>query len=341
MKTILVTGGAGFMGSNFVDHVRRHFPDYRVWVLDLLTYAGNPRNLAHCQEGERFKFWYGNIRNAELVNDLMAGSDVVVHFAAETHVSRSLYDTVTCFETQVLGTQCLANAMLKHSDRTKLFVHISSSEVYGSVEYSPMDENHPLNPTSPYAGAKCGADRLLYSYWVTYGLPVVLVRPFNNYGPRQHLEKVIPRFITSALVGEPLTVHGDGSNTRDWLWVEDTARAVAKLMEIDPKKVAGEAVNLGTDREISVLEIAKLVLAKIGKPDSMLRYMEERPGQVKRHHSSTEKAARLIDWKAEMRFEEGLDQTIEWYQKNRAWWEPQLWMRTIPVHTEDGRTVLY
>lgn len=341
MKTILVTGGAGFMGSHFVDYVYKNFPDTRIWVLDQLTYAGNPRNLEGYHEDSRFKFWYGNIRNAELVNDLMAQVDAVVHFAAETHVSRSLYDTVTCFETQVLGTQCLANAMLKHSERCKLFIHISSSEVYGSVLYSPMDENHPLNPTSPYAGAKAGADRLLYSYWVTYSLPVVLVRPFNNFGPRQHLEKVIPRFVTAALLDEPLTVHGDGSNTRDWLWVEDTARAIARMLQVEPRKIVGEAINLGTDREVGVLDIAKMVLTRLGKPQSLIQYMEERPGQVKRHHSSTDKALRLLDWKASMKFEEGLDRVIAWYQKNRGWWEPQLWMRHIPVLTEDGKTVMY
>jgi len=204
--TILVTGGAGFIGSNFVEYVLNKY-DYRVIVVDALTYAGNldnfPRNV---RNNSKFTFWQGNICNSELMNELVDQSDAVFHFAAETHVARSIYDNSRFFETDVLGTQVIANAVLKPPvDR---YVHISSSEVYGTAESEPMDEGHPLKPMSPYASAKAGADRLVYSYQVTYDIPAVIIRPFNNYGPRQHLEKVVPRFITSAISDQPLPIHG-------------------------------------------------------------------------------------------------------------------------------------
>src|SRR5947209_3547530 len=197
-RRILITGGAGFIGSNFVRYILNTYPDYTVTVLDALTYAGNLDNFDdRTKEDPRFIFWQGNVQNGEMVSELVAQCDAVVHFAAETHVARSIYDNTTFFQTDVLGTQVIANAVLKH--KIERFIHISTSEVYGSAEYDPMDELHPLLPTTPYAGAKCGADRLVYSYYVTYGIPAVILRPFNNYGPHQHLEKVVPRFITSAL----------------------------------------------------------------------------------------------------------------------------------------------
>ena len=213
MKTILVTGGAGFIGSNFVRYLYEKYPEYRLVVLDALTYAGNVRNLpVDINDGsnDRLAFWYGNVRNGELVDTLVSEADVVMHFAAESHVTRSIYDNLLFFETDVLGTQAVANAVLKYRHRVERFIHISTSEVYGTASTEKMDESHQLCPLSPYASAKCGADRLVYSYWQTYKIPAVIVRPFNNYGPYQHLEKVVPRFITSCLLGEPLTVHGDG-----------------------------------------------------------------------------------------------------------------------------------
>jgi len=216
MKTILVTGGAGFIGSNFVRYLFEAYPDLHITVLDALTYAGNmdsiPENI---RNDARFDFWYGNVRNGELVNKLVPESDVVIHFAAESHVARSIFDNTVFFETDVLGTQVVANAVLRHVDSVERFIHISTSEVYGTALQIPMTEEHPLNPCTPYASAKTGADRLVYSYWVTYKIPAIIVRPFNTYGPNQHLEKVIPRFITSALQDEPLTIHGSGQNTRD------------------------------------------------------------------------------------------------------------------------------
>src|SRR5262245_7061599 len=207
MTTFLVTGGAGFIGSNFVHHLYNKHPDSRILVLDLLTYAGSVDNLParfkEANDGGRIEFWYGDVRNASLVDSLVRRSDVVVHFAAETHVTRSIFDNYHFFETDVIGTQVIANAVLRSADRIQRFIHISTSEVYGTALQPLMNEEHPLMPLSPYASAKAGADRLVYSYWATYKLPAVIVRPFNNYGPRQHLEKAVPRFVTSCRLNEP------------------------------------------------------------------------------------------------------------------------------------------
>ena len=227
MKTILVTGGAGFIGSNFVNYIFVKYPEYKLIVLDALTYAGDIENIdPDVRNSDRFEFWYGDINNLDLVSDLAGRSDVVVHFAAETHVARSLYSHRVFFVTDVLGTQSIANAVLKHSGRLERFIHISTSEVYGTAEYEPMDEDHPLNPTSPYAAAKAGADRLVYSYITAHDIPGVIIRPFNNYGPNQHLEKVIPRFITSCILGEPLMIHGDGTAMRDWVYAGEDRKSV-------------------------------------------------------------------------------------------------------------------
>ena len=221
---ILVTGGAGFIGSNFVHHLRNTQPDAHVLVLDLLTYAGSLDNLPPFgglhESVPGLEFWHGDVRNASLVDALVERADIVVHFAAETHVTRSIYDNYHFFETDVLGTQVVANSVLKHVKSIDRFIHISTSEVYGTARSPKMDEDQPLMPMSPYASAKAGADRLVYSYFATYDVPAVIVRPFNQFGPRQHLEKVIPRFITSCMLDEPIRIHGDGSAARDFTYVE-------------------------------------------------------------------------------------------------------------------------
>ncbi|HIO71887.1 MAG TPA: NAD-dependent epimerase/dehydratase family protein, partial [Flavobacteriales bacterium] len=282
MKTILVTGGAGFMASNFVRYLLKKYQDYHVLVLDALTYAGNMDNIP---DDPRLEFWYGNVRNAELVGTLVAQSDIVIHFAAETHVTRSIFDNLIFFETDVLGTHSIANAVLK-SDSVERLIHISTSEVYGTAIKEVMDEEHPLMPMSPYASAKVGADRLVYSYRVTYDIPTVIIRPFNNYGPRQHLEKVVPRFITSCLLDEPLTVHGDGSARRDWLFVEDLCRALDATMHA-ANEVNGQTINIGTGRDIDIKTIAEIIVDKMDKPRSLITYIGDRLGQVFRHTSST------------------------------------------------------
>jgi len=345
MKTFLVTGGAGFIGSNFVHHIFNKYPDYRILVLDLLTYAGSvdnlPTDFQAANASGRIEFWYGDVRNASLVENLMRRTDVVVHFAAETHVTRSIFDNYHFFETDVLGTQVISNAVLRCADRIERFVHISTSEVYGTAETPLMNEEHSLKPLSPYASAKAGADRLVYSYWATYQLPAVIVRPFNNFGPRQHLEKAVPRFITSCLLDEPLRLHGQGVAQRDWIYVQDTCEAIDRIVHAPRERVVGEVINIGTDVSLSVAEVAQQIVRQMGKPESLITYVGERPGQVFRHTADASKAARLLDWKPAMTFEQGLAETIEWYRTHRTVWEKQLWMREIPIVTGSGKQELH
>ncbi len=286
-KRVLVTGGAGFIPSNFVRHILEATP-YEVVSLDALTYAGSMDNLASVSGHERHSFVHGDIRDPELVRQVVAGVDVIVNAAAESHVEKSIEAGASEFvTTNVEGTQILLDAI--RDTPVERFILFSSSEVYGTALYAPMDEEHPLNPRSPYAATKAGADRLAYSYFVTYGLPVVIVRPFNNYGPRQHPEKVIPRFITQALSDEPLTIHGDGHASRDWLYVDDDAEAIESIIAADDV-VLGEVINVATGVDITVSAIADMVLEILGKPKSLKVHLDERPGQVDRHIGSTEKA---------------------------------------------------
>jgi dTDP-glucose 4,6-dehydratase len=325
-KRVLVTGGCGFIPSNFIRHLLANTP-YDVVSLDALTYAGNTENLADVMGHERLSFVHGDIRDPELVRDVVAGVDVIVNAAAESHVEKSILEGASEFvTTNVEGTQILLDAIRQAP--VERFVLISSSEVYGTAESDPMDEEHPLNPRSPYAATKAGGDRLAYAYAVTYDLPIVIVRPFNNYGPYQHPEKVIPRFITQALRNEPLTIHGQGLASRDWLYVDDDAEAIEAVIDADVHQVAGEVVNAATGIDISVVEIADRVLEGLGKPASLKRFVEERPGQVDRHIGSTEKAERLLGWRARTSFDQGLERTIAWYADNRAWWESVLASRS-------------
>jgi dTDP-glucose 4,6-dehydratase len=322
LKKVLVTGGAGFIPSNFIRHLLANTP-YEVVSLDALTYAGNVENLADVMSHERLSFVHGDIRDSKLVRDVVEHVDVIVNAAAESHVEKSITDGGSEFvRTNVEGTQILLDAI--RDAPIERFILISSSEVYGTAEAAPMDEEHPLNPRSPYAGTKAGADRLAYSYFVTYELPIVIVRPFNNYGPRQHREKVIPRFITQALLDRPLTVHGDGHASRDWLYVDDDAEAIEAVIEAPLDAIAGEVINVATGIDISVDEIADKVLDAVGKDGALKQHVEERPGQVDRHIGSTEKAARLLGWRARTGFDEGLARTVAWYRDNEAWWKAPL-----------------
>jgi len=324
-KKVLVTGGCGFIPSNFIRHILANTP-YEVVSLDALTYAGNLENLRDVMGHERLSFVHGDIRDPDQVREVIADVDVVVNAAAESHVEKSIQEGASEFvRTNVEGTQILLDAMREAPlDR---FILLSSSEVYGTAEAVPMDEDHALNPRSPYAATKAGADRLGYSYWVTYGLPITIVRPFNNYGPFQHPEKALPRFIIQALRDEPLTIHGDGHASRDWLFVEDDAEAIEAIIGAPRERVDGEVVNVATGIDISVSDIADYVLAALDKPRSLKVHTEERPGQVDRHIGSTDKAERLLGWRARTSFEQGLERTIAWYVDNRAWWEAILQTR--------------
>lgn len=342
MRTLLVTGGAGFIGSNFVEYWLNKYPNDHIIVVDALTYAGNPDNLPeYVKNSNRFEFWYGNITNEELINDLISKANLIVHFAAESHVARSIFDNKIFYMTDVIGTQTIANAVLKHYKTIERFVHISTSEVYGTAMTNPMTEDHSLNPISPYASAKAGADRLVYSYWATYDIPAVIVRPFNQYGPRQHLEKVIPRFITSALKNEPLTVHGDGSAKRDWLHVDDTCERLDIIINAPIDKVKGEVFNIGSGFDLDVLSIAKNILKATNRDEDLISFIGDRLGQVQHHISSNEKAEKVLGIKPGRFFEEGLRQTIEWYKNNEEWWRRIEWMKNVKIQTKSGKIELH
>ncbi len=346
MKTILVTGGAGFIGSNFVNYLYKKYSNYRIIVLDALTYAGNVENLPidinRIDNNEnRIIFWYGNVVNAELVDTLVSESNIVIHFAAESHVTRSIYDNFLFFQTDVIGTQTVANSVLKYKKNIERFIHISTSEVYGTAQKPLMDEEHPLNPMSPYAAAKAGADRLVFSYWSTYDISAIIIRPFNNYGHYQHLEKAIPRFITSCILNEPIRVHGDGSASRDYIYVEDVCNAIDIIMHAKIEKVKGQVFNLATGTDRSIISIARDIIKLMGKDDSLLTFIGDRPGQVIRHTGDTTKIKNAFDWQPKVSWYDGLQKTIDWYKENRKFWEKQLWMRSVPIITKDGKRELH
>jgi len=341
-KTVLLTGAAGFIGSNLLHFLFKKYPDYRFIALDALTYAGQQSNFTpELMESSRFEFWYGDVTNPYIVGDLMQRADLVVHLAAETHVARSIFDNSKFFHTDVIGTQTLMNALL-NCPNVERFIHISTSEVYGTAETEPMDEEHPLNPRSPYAGAKAGADRLVYSYWAHVDLPCMIIRPFNNYGPRQHLEKMTPRFITSAIQGKPLTVHGTGDAKRDWVFVEDHCEAIDKALHIeDFEKIKNQVINVGSGEAHSVYEIAGLILTEMGVSSELLTHIGDRPGQVDLHIASTEKARRLLGWGARTSLIDGMRKTIQWYRENEGWWQNLLWMTQVPIRTTDGKVEMH
>ena len=322
MKRILVTGGAGFISSNMIRYLLEETA-HEVVTMDALTYAGNLANLADVLEHDRLRFIHGDIRDLGDVTAALEGVDAIVNAAAESHVSKSIAQGGAEFvTTNVVGTQVLLDAIREHP--IERFILISSSEVYGTAESDPMTEEHPLNPRSPYAGTKAGGDRLAYSYWCTYDLPITIIRPFNNYGPFQHPEKVIPRFIIQALTDRPLTIHGNGAASRDWLHVFDTAEAITAACEVPLETIVGETINVATGVDESVEEIADAILEILGKPASLKQHVADRPGQVERHVGSTDKAQRLLGWRSSIPFSDGLERTIRWYSDNPDWWQAVL-----------------
>jgi dTDP-glucose 4,6-dehydratase len=340
-RTILVTGGAGFIGSRFAGLHLRARPDDRIVVLDALTYAGSLENLQRETEGsERVRFVHGSVRSPHILDSVLAECDTVVHFAAETHVPRSISDSTIFFETDVLGTQTLAALAVARSGRIERFVHVSSSEVYGTALVDPMSEDHALNPCTPYAAAKCAADRLIHAFVATYALPAVIVRPFNNYGPGQHLEKLVPRFITSALRGDRLTVHGDGTAARDWLFVDDTCAAIEAVLAGPLEAVRGEVFNVGTGTATDVLTLAREIVRMTGADPASIEHTPDRPGQLRLHRADPTRLRERLGFTAATSLARGLEATVAWYRDNRAWWERQLWMRSVPVVGADG-TITY
>lgn len=334
-RTVFLTGSCGFIGSHFLEYLFNKYPDYRFLVVDALTYAGSLDNIPErIRRSERFTFFHASVTDSSLMNGLMGQADFVVHFAAETHVSRSIVDDLSFFETDVLGTRSMLRALVQNKN-VQRFIHISTSEVYGTAEYQPMDEKHPLTPRSPYAAAKAAADRLVYAYNCTYDIPAVIVRPFNNYGPRQHPEKMIPRFIHSAMKEDPLTLHGDGLQTRDWIYVGDTCEALDRILHtVDFAKIKHQEINLGTGKAVSVREIAELIASHF--PFSRLKNIPDRPGQVHGQIADILKARELLGWAPKTTLEEGIAQTIQWYVDNPAFAQKRESFALVSIETNEG-----
>jgi dTDP-glucose 4,6-dehydratase len=315
---ILVTGGAGFIGSNFIHFLLHSGKDYQVVNLDKLTYAGNLENLSDLSQSPHYEFVRGDICDGKLVDHLLTGGiEGIVNFAAESHVDRSLYEPDVFIQTNVAGIQILLHAALRH--KLKKFVQVSTDEVYGSL--GPQDpcfrEDHPLAPNSPYSASKAAGDLLARSYFMSYKLPVVVTRCSNNYGAYQFPEKLIPLFVTNALENKPLPVYGDGLNVRDWIHVEDHCRALEMVLE---KGTPGELYNIGGEGERTNLEITRAILQILGKSDSMIQYVTDRPGHDRRYAIDFSKIQKEIGWKPSYSLEDGLKQTVHWYRDHEDWW---------------------
>jgi dTDP-glucose 4,6-dehydratase len=317
MVEVLVTGGAGFIGSNFVRHALAAHPDWRVTTLDKLTYAGRLENLHDVMDDPRHAFVRGDIADAPLVGPLVARSNLVVHFAAETHVDRSIQGAGDFIRTDVYGTFVLLEAA-REAAGLRRFVQISTDEVYGSVAAGASRETDELKPRNPYAASKAGADRLAYSYWATYGVPVVITRASNNYGPYQFPEKVIPLFITNAIDDEHLPLYGDGLNVRDWLHVLDHCEALDVVIE---RGVPGEVYNVGGGNEVTNLDLTRRILGHLARPETLIRPVADRPGHDRRYCLDTAKLGAL-GWTPRRAFADGLRETVGWYRRNEWWWRP-------------------
>jgi dTDP-glucose 4,6-dehydratase len=314
---VLVTGGAGFIGSNFVRYALGAHEDWRVTTLDKLTYAGRRENLRDVQSHPRHEFVHADICDAAVSGPLVERSNIVVHFAAETHVDRSIMAAGDFIRTDVEGTFVLLEAARRARALTR-FVQISTDEVYGSVATGASRETDELRPRNPYSASKAGADRLAYSYWATYDVPVIVTRASNNYGPYQFPEKVIPLFVTNAIDEIPVPLYGDGRNVRDWLHVLDHCRAIDLLLE---KAVNGEVYNIGGGNEVMNVDLTHQILDGVGKPRSLVKPVPDRPGHDRRYCLDTTKL-RSLGWAPQVPFARGLRDTIEWYRENEWWWRP-------------------
>jgi dTDP-glucose 4,6-dehydratase len=317
MVEVLVTGGAGFIGSNFVRYALTEHPDWRITTLDKLTYAGRRENLHDVMAHPRHEFVHDDIANAAVAGPLVERSHVVVHFAAETHVDRSLQAAGEFIHTDVFGTFVLLEAA-RRAPSLRRFVQISTDEVYGSVPVGASRETDELKPRNPYSASKAAADRLAYSYWATYNVPVVITRASNNYGPYQFPEKVIPLFVTNALDDIPVPLYGDGRNVRDWLHVDDHCRGVDVLIE---RGQSGDVYNIGGGNEVENVDLTHRILSLVGKPTSLINPVQDRQGHDRRYCLDTTKL-RQLGWRPRVDFAQGLSATVDWYRRNEWWWRP-------------------
>jgi dTDP-glucose 4,6-dehydratase len=317
MVDVLVTGGAGFIGSNFVHYALARHEDWRVTTLDKLTYAGRLENLQDLQDHPRHTFVRGDVADATVAAPLVKAAEIVVHFAAETHVDRSLMHAGEFITTDVFGTFVLLEAA-REAPTLRRFIQISTDEVYGSVPEGSSRETDELKPRNPYSASKAGADRLAYSYFATYDVPVVITRASNNYGPYQFPEKVIPLFVTNAVDGIPVPLYGDGLQVRDWLHVEDHCRAVDLLIE---SGTSGEVYNVGGGNHVRNVDLTRRILELAGKGEDLIRHVPDRQGHDRRYSLDTSKL-RGLGWAPKVDFDHGLAQTVEWYVQNEWWWRP-------------------
>lgn len=315
MKKILITGGAGFIGSNFIRHILNKYDDYQVVNLDNLTYCGNLDNLKDIERNKRYKFIKCDIANADMVEKTAKGCDCLINFAAETHVDRSIKDPSNFVRTNVFGTYTLLEAAKRIG--TELFIQISTDEVYGSILKGSFKETDQLNPNSPYSATKASGDLLARSYFVTYKIPVIITRSSNNFGPNQYPEKVIPLFITNLLQNKKAPLYADGMNVRDWLYVVDNCEAIDLIMH---KGSGGEIYNIGAGSETTNIELTHAILALLEKDESMIEYVKDRPGHDKRYALDITKIKEL-GWRPRHDFKYALELTIEWYKNNKAWWQ--------------------
>lgn len=315
---LLVTGGYGFIGSNFIRYILKKYPDYEIINLDALTYAGNPENLKDIEKNPQYRFVQGKIEDTNTVTLLMKEVDLVVNFAAESHVDRSILDAQPFLMTNVMGTYVLLEAAREYS--IKKFTHISTDEVYGTLGNSGrFTEESPLRPNSPYAASKASGDLLVRAYYETYGLPLTIVRPSNNYGPYQFPEKFIPLMITNILKGEQVPVYGKGENVRDWIYVEDSCRAIDIILH---KGRIGEIYNVGGNGEMKNVALARQVLNMMGKDEGYIKFTQDRPGHDYRYSLDNSKIESELGWSPSIKIKEGLEKTIQWYKENEWWWRP-------------------
>jgi len=316
MRRFLVTGGAGFIGSNFVRYLFEHEPDAEVTNLDLLTYAGVPATVDDLDQDPRHTFVKGDIRDVELVDELMPGHDVVVHFAAESHVDRSILGPSVFLETNVVGTGVLIDSARRHG--VSRFIHVSTDEVYGSISEGFAAEDARLDPSSPYSASKAGSDLLVHSYGITYDYPAIITRCTNNYGPYQYPEKVIPVFIAKLMDNDRVPLYGDGRNERDWIYVDDHCSALHMLVD---KGEGGEIYNVGANAQLPNIELTNRLIAAFGRDESAIEYVTDRPGHDLRYAVDSSKI-RALGWAPTHSFDERLADTIEWYAANQDWWRP-------------------